>query len=500
MAVPPAPAAFRRRLLVGAAVALAALTAVVFGVRLRRAPAPPPAAAASIAVLPFADMSPNRDQEYFADGLAEELLGLLAKTPRLRVVGRTSSFAFKGKNEDLRTIGQKLNVAAVLEGSVRKSGDRLRVTAQLVNVADGFHLWSETYDRKLTDVFAVQDEVAGAVVEALKLQLLAGELPSSAEHRTANPEAYNQYLLGQHFSKRGSLEDFRLAVDAFEKAIALDPAFAAAYAGLALVRFEVAEVGSGSRAELDRGRGAARHAVDRALEIDPELADGYIVRGSLRRRESWDWAGAQSDFQRALTLDPGQSSAHRNLGYLLGNLGRLPEAIAAVQKATELDPLLVDAWRTLGELLVSDGRRAAARPAFERALQISPESPRARLGLGTLALIEGKPAAALAEFERIPDEAYRLTGIATAHHDLGRARESQAALEALTAKYAHSAALQIAEIYAWRGEREAAFEWLDRAYTQRDAGMPLLKMEPLLGKLRDDPRYTALLRRMNLPV
>ncbi len=496
---PAAPPAANRRLLVAAVVALAVLGAILSSVLLLRTQTPAPTVGASIAVLPFVDLSPDRDQEYFADGLAEELLGVLAKVPQLRVVGRTSSFAFKGRNEDLRTIGQKLDVATVLEGSVRKSGDRLRITAQLVNIADGFHLWSETYDRTLTDVFAVQDEIAGAVVEALKVQLLPGERPASAQQRTANPEAYNQFLLGRYLASRGGVDDARLSLEAYEKAVTLDSTFAGAYAALALAQLNLAEETGASAAELAEGQRRAQESADRALALDPDDALGYQVRGSMRRRLSWDWAGALTDFERALALDPGESGIHRNLGYVLGNLGRLPEGIAAAKKATELDPLSPQAWKGLGDLLQFDGQLAAARLAYQRNLEIRPQEPRGRYHLGNLSLLEGKAGEALTDFEGTTLEVFRLTGTAMARHDLGQSEASQRALEALIAKYAHNAAYQVAAVYAWRGERDLAFEWLDRAYAQHDSGMPLLKADPLLAKLREDARYVALLRRMNLP-
>jgi len=233
--------------------------------------------------------------------LTEELLNLLAKVPGLRVAARTSSFAFKGKNEDVGAIAQKLNVATILEGSVRKAGDRIRITAQLINVADGHHLWSETYDRKLIDVFEVQDEIAQAVVAALKLKLL--QAPTSKDRRTANPEAYNQYLLGRQFYVRHNLDSYRRAAQAYEKALALDPGYAPAWAGLAaatLFRAYEAE----SAAAVREGKERAFAAAEKAVALGPDLAEGYVARGLVRALAQWDWDGARSDLERALALGP----------------------------------------------------------------------------------------------------------------------------------------------------------------------------------------------------
>src|ERR1035441_424375 len=487
----------------GSAILIAAGVLVLLGVGavvlLKRRPgASPSVTGPSIAVLPFTNLSDDKNQEYFSDGLAEELMGLLTKVRELHVAGRTSSFAFKGKAEDLASIGQKLHVATVLEGSVRRAGDQLRVSTQLVNVSDGYQIWAETYDRKLTDVFAVQDEIAGAVVSALKVKLLPQERRVASQHKTLNPEAYNQYLLGRQFYNRGSREGLRRAVEAYQKAIALDPNYAAAYAGLALAEYALADSGD-TATELDAGKKRALAAAERAIALDPALPEAYSARGYVRLWVNWDWAGARADLERALSLDPGEARAHQTYGQLLASLGRLPEAITALKKTTELDPLSSNAWRVLGYPLYVGGDPPGARKALSRSLEIAPERERAHLHLGITWLLEGNPSAALAEIRREPDWAYRQTGLALAEHDLGRVKEAREALNALISKDAHDAAYQVAEVYAWRSEPDNAFAWLDRAYTQRDGGMAELKYDPLLAKLRGDPRYAAMLKRMNLP-
>jgi TolB-like protein/cytochrome c-type biogenesis protein CcmH/NrfG len=446
----------------------------------------------SIAVLPFADMSEKHDQEYFSDGLAEELLDLLAKTPGLHVIARTSSFSFKGKSEDIPTIATKLHVANILEGSVRKSGDRLRVTTQLIRASNGEQLWSETYDRELKDVFAVQDEIAAAVVRQLKLKL--APIPQSAEHRTSNIEAYNEYLLGREFANRSNLDGWKRAIEAYRRAIALDPNYVAPYDGLALAEYYVAD-DTADAAGYQRAQAAA----EKAVELGPDDPNGYAARGFIRLKITWDWAGAQADYEKAIALDPGDARFQQRYGNLLATLGRLPEAIAAANTAIELDPLKAISWENLSEYLLSIGDFAAAHEAIRRALEINPASPYALNDLGALQLFEGKAQDSLATFRRNGAEYFRLYGIAMAAHTLRDPKASRQALDELIAKYAADSAYQVAEVYAWRGERDKAFQWLERAYAQRDGGLTGIKFQPLLDSLRSDPRYRALMRKMKLP-
>jgi len=453
----------------------------------------------SVAVLPFADMSPQHDQEYFSDGIAAEIQGALAQVDGLRVAGRTSSFSFKGKSDDLRNIGQKLNVGAVLEGSVQKAGNRVRVTAQVVNARDGFHIWGQTFDRDLTDIFLVEDEIARAVVEALKLKLLPGQGPAPLARRATRPEAYNEYLLARHLRRLGSLESNRRAVMAFERALALDPGYAPAWSGLADALFMLADLDeySGDMGELER---RSLQAADKAVALAPDLADGYSARGWLRVAVKWDWPGARSDLEHALALNPGDAISQLRLGRLDGAIGSLNEASAAASKVAELDPLDADAWLDLGSYRMYTGNFVLARQALDRALEIAPDQFDAVRGRALLSLLDGHTKEALAAFERSTQEWTRLTGVALAQYDLGHARESQEALDQLIARHANEAALQVAEVYARRGEHDRAFEWLERARAQRDTGLRGVKSDPLLAPLHGDPRFSALLRKMNLPV
>ena len=436
-------------------------------------------------------MSEKRDQEYFSDGLSEELIELLSKIPDLRVPARTSSFYFKGRVEKLETIAAELRVANVLEGSVRKAGNKLRVTAQLIRADTSEHLWSETFDRNIRDVFKIQDEIAAAVVSALQVKLAPGQQAANL-HRTSNPEAHNQYLLGRQFFERGTLDGFRRAAEAFRKAVELDPRYAAAYAELAIVESYVADP-SGDAA----GQQQALAAADKAVELAPDEADAYAARGYMRLRRTWDWSGAQADFEKARTLD----SANRTLSFaaLLGYFGRPPEALAAAKKATELDPLSAAAWLVLSWNLAGNRQFAAAHEALRRALEIQPENPILRASLAGLQLEEGNATEALTTYRQVSDEEVRLYGVARAEHTLGHAKESQQALDQFIANGGQAKAYDIAEIYAWRGEKDKAFEWLDRAYQQRNSDLYSFRNDRLFASLRGDARFAAMLRKMNLP-
>jgi len=476
---------------------LAALVGLnVGGMRERLFPLATPQGPPSIAVLPFADMSPAKDQEYFADGLAEELLNKLAKIPELKVTARTSSFQFKGKTEDLRVIGEKLNVATVMEGSVRKEGSRVRVTAQLINKADGFHLWSETYDREVTDIFTVQDEIARSVAGALQVKLLGQ--PAAAPRPAQNVEAYNAYLQGRYFYERGGQANLEKSVAYYEQATELDPNYAPAWAGLARARDTQAGSGWG-HVPMAEGYREARVAAERALELDPNLADGHAALGSIQMWVDWDWARADASFQRALELEPRNTHALSNAAWLARSLGRFDEALALNRWAVELDPLSANAHHALGFNAYYAGRLDEATAALRRALELAPEHSLARATLVFVYLAQSRPQQALAEVEHERDPFWRADGQALAYHALGQKKESDAALQ-IAAKFGDSGAFQIAEVYGYRGEADRAFQWLERAYAQRDPGCALVKGDPLLKNIQSDPRYAAFLKKMRLPV
>ena len=455
----------------------------------------------AVAVLPFADLSPGKDQGHFADGLAEEILNALVQVDGLRVAGRTSSFSFRAGNTPLARIGQELKVDAVLDGSVRQSGSRMRVTAQLVGVKDGYQLWSQTFERGVADVFAVQDEIARAVVQALRVKLAPGRAVAPAERRTSVPEAYEKFLLGrQLYYSRGSSDGFRGAVGAYEKSIAADPGYAPAWAGLAVALAASADFSDSARQVADL-KARAVEAADRAVALAPDLPDGYGARGFVRAGILWDWPGVKSDFERSLAMNPRQPDTLRRYGtWYLGATGRIPEGVAALQSATEREPLFVYAWTDLAFLLIRNGELPAAAKALARALEIDPDNRLALRHLAVMRLLDGKPGEALLAAQRNPEPLWRTMGAALAYRDLGRDGDSRAALDELIRTQGHGAAFQIAEVHAWRGETDSAMAWLERAFEHRDSGLALeVKGDPLLRGLRSDPRYAALLSRMNLP-
>jgi adenylate cyclase len=462
------------------------------------APFPAEATAPSIAVLPFADLSPGHDQEYFSDGVAEEILNALGQVEGLKVSGRTSSFSFKGTNRKIAEIGQELNVGNVLEGSVRRVGGRIRITAQLVKTADGFHLWSQSFDRVLSDVLAVQEEIAQAVVRALKMKLAPDRGRPRAGGHPLEPEAYRQYLLGRDYTRRGIKEqDLRLAAEAYGKAIGLEPGFASAWAGLSGALLGLSDYAP-TPAGFAESRQRSLAAAEKAVALDPRLPDGYLARAWVQQVQAWDFVGARADIEKAYALAPGDVRANRDRGQILSVLGRPEEAIASLREAVVLDPLDGVAWTMLGTTLKQLGDIAGARAAFGRAQDSIPDGLWNHLG--ELSLLEGQPAAALAAFERAPMEVWRTQGVALARHGLGQTGAADAALAVLTTRFADNWAYQIAGVYAWRGDRDAAFEWLDRAYRQRDGGLVSVKFDSLLRSLRADPRFPALLRKLNLPV
>jgi TolB-like protein/Tfp pilus assembly protein PilF/predicted Ser/Thr protein kinase len=460
-----------------------------------QAEAPGTAATASIAVLPFVNMSGEQENEYFSDGLSEELLNVLAKIPELRVAARTSSFQFKGKAGDIASIGKQLNVGAILEGSVRKAGSHVRITAQLVKVADGFHLWSETYDRELTDIFAVQDDIARSVSSALKVRLLGEDAPSAAAG--GNAEAYNLYLQGKYFLDRRSRGDVEKAISYYEQALKLDPGYARAWVGLARAHSRQADWGY---VPVDEGYRKAREEVEKALDIDASLAEAHAARGKIRRANDWDWSGADAASKRALELEPGNATVVREAAVLAGTLGRFEEATRFARRSIELDPLSVAAHHGLSMIAFYAGRLDEAEATSRKALELNPEYSSAHMLLGRVYLGRSKPEAALEEMQREKDPSWRRYGLALAYHALGQRKEADAALGELLERDKEVAAYQIAEVYAFRGEVNEAFAWLERAYAQRDSGLSQMKGDPLLKSLEADPRYTPFLKKMRLPL
>jgi TolB-like protein/DNA-binding winged helix-turn-helix (wHTH) protein/Flp pilus assembly protein TadD len=452
----------------------------------------------SIAVLPFADMSVGKDQEYFSDGLSEQLINDLARVSGLKVVGRSSAFQFRGKNDDRRDVGRKLGVANVLEGSVRRDGNHIRVTAELIKTDDGFQLWSQTYDREINDIFAVEDEIALATTEALQLKLLGGNSqPLAPNPRSPNPDAYQAYLQAKYFSGRGqSKEELGKALAYTDTAIKLDEHYAPAWALRASVQNEMAEYGLTDPAE---GYRRARNDAERAIALDPALASGYLALANTQIDYDWDWASANTSLTKAAALEPGNVEIFRLRSHLSRILGDLAQATRLYEQVVALDPLRPNSYAGLEYVLYVQGRYDDAQATLQKALDLNPQATYVHLTMGEALIVEGKPQQALAEIEKEPIEWAKLTGQALAYHALGREQDSNTAVESLIAKYSAGAAFQIAQVYAYRGESDKSFEWLERAYQQRDSGLPEIKNDPLFKNLRHDPRYNELLKKLHLP-
>lgn len=470
-------------------------------------PAAPSGVVPSIAVLPFVNRSRDEDDEYFSDGLADEILSVLSKIRGLRVAARTSSFYFKGKDVTLAQVGQALHVATVLEGSVRKAGNRVRIAVQLVNVSDGYHLWSETYDRTLEDIFAVQDDIARAVVQELRSTLIgrtpesgaAGELKAelavAAKGRGTDPEAHRLFLLGRYRLSRFDREGFAAAVAHLQRAVELDPGHALAWAGLSRAHSFGA---AWSMESVREGNALAREAARRALALEPGLAEGHVAMGLVQYWHDWDWNGADASFRLARDAAPGNADAVTGAGMLAYSLNRLGEAMALGRLAIERDPLSVTAHHRFGRACAAAGRLPEAVEAFRKALEISPEGMETHCYLALLVNSLGRNSEALAEAMQEPSSGLRLWALATVHHAGGRPAASDEALRELIENHGETSAYQIASIYGARAEADAAFEWLERARQARDAGLVDTMPALALRGLHSDPRWNAFLRRMGL--
>jgi TolB-like protein len=444
----------------------------------------------SIAVLPFIDLSEKHDQEYFSDGLSEELLDQLAQIPELKVASRTSAFYFKGKTEEISTIASRLKVAHVLEGSVRKDGPRIRVTAQLIRADSGYHLWSKTYDRDSKDVFKVQDEITAAVIEALKVQLLATNVRT--EYRPANNEAYDHYLLGRHMAfNYSSSAQRRRAIGEFERAIALDPAFGPSYTWLAFAEFTI------SRDSNDNAlANKAFRDAERGIELAPKFAEAYQMRGYMRGSYLLDVSGAQSDLEHALSLEPANAIVRISYAQVLATRGRLREAVAEGERAVATDPLSSIAWGNMGWYWIALGDYAKARESARRSLDLDSEGQYAISVIPESYILEHQPQRALDIVSTIHDEDTRLFVTTLARDTLGQTEAADSALKQLLATPGRNE-FEIVEIYAHRGDNDRAFEWLRRARASH-SDVRKLRSSAFLETLRSDPRYPLLLAEWKL--
>ena len=441
----------------------------------------------SIAVLPFVNMSGDTANEYFSDGISEELLNLLAKIPELRVISRSSAFSFKGQNIEIPEIARRLNVAHVLEGSVRKSGDRVRITAQLIEARADTHLWSQTWDRTLDDIFAIQDEIAAQVVDQLKVTLLG----STPRTEGTDPEAYALYLQARYLASKVSAETLKEAQNLLDQALEIDPEYAPAWN--ALGNLYTIQAGR-SLLPIDEGYARARAALDRALAIDPDFAAAHANLGWIAMND--DLAQAARHIERALELDPSNALAMRYAAVLLRNLTRLDEAIALDEHAVARDPVNPIGFSNLGFKYLYAGRWNDAIRAYRDTLRLSPGYIGAQYYIGVALLLSGRPEEARAAIEQERFEGFRRIGLAMVWHTLGRPEASDAELTALIEKYEHHAAYNIAYIFAWRGEIEDAFAWLDKAVEYNDPGLSEIPGWPLFAALHGDARWDAFMRRM----
>ena len=447
----------------------------------------------SIAVLPFTDMSEKKDQEYFADGMAEEILDILVKVPSLKVIGRTSSFQFKGQNEDLRTIGTRLGVAYVLEGSVRRSADRVRVTAQLIDARDGTHLWSETYDRPANDVLLMQGEIATTLSRSLEIGIGA-DRPQS-ERRLKNDAAYDLYLRARYAAERGDADGMATGVTYLRQALDADPNFADAAVALALTYYNQAftSLEPSSVFEL------ARQEAESALKLNPRLGLAHAVLGGIHNDYDWEWAAADREFKQALALAPHDGRVLTIAADHAVALGQLDAARQMLKQALAYDPLLADAYSTLLWAEWCSGRYAEMLAAARKVLEIDPTYDWGHTNVGLALIYRGDTTAAITEIKRESNPVEQAWALALAYFALGRAADSNAALTSLIAGGASNYAYEVAEVYAYRGEQDEALQWLERAYAQKDGTLKWIARDPSLAKLQFDPRFKAFVRKMNLP-
>jgi TolB-like protein len=460
---------------------------------------PPPAVAGSapqksIAVLPLLNESGDPRDEYFSDGLSEELIAALAQIRELKVIGRSSSFRFKERKEESKTIGEKLGVATLLEGTVRKQGDRVRIVAELINAADGIELWTRTFDRELKDIFAVQQEIAAAVASSLKTTLLGSEQGSSANPATKNTEAHNAYLQGHYYFQRRNLEDYRKAVGHYDEAIRLDPDYALAYAERSEAWTLIGDLTGEGKTAWPK----ARNDAEKAVAIAPALAEAHAALGWVRFFTEWRFAEGLSELKRAKELSPANPTANDLLARVIVYLGRLDEAENQGRQAVELDPLASAPKNNLARILWYEGKLDEADAVARKAAELQPNSASSRRWQVLVAIQRGDKETALREAQLEPDESYRRFELAVAQYARGDRTAADAALADLIA---HDQGLdyQVAQVYAVRGEREKAFEWLQIAFDNHDTGILALLVDPLLNDLRDDPRYKNLIAKLAFP-
>jgi TolB-like protein/Tfp pilus assembly protein PilF len=485
---------------------LAALGTVGYMVVERRSASAPPLAQApaagattekSIAVLPFVDMSEKKDQEYFSDGLSEELIDHLTHSPDLKVISRTSSFQFKGKSEDARAIAAKLGVANLLEGSVRKVANRLRITVQLVRAVDGAHLWSQTFDRDLDDIFKVQDEISTTVANALNATLVGARRTDGPE--IADPEAYNLILKGKYFYNRSNEGDLARAAALFKEAIDRDPKSSLAWSYLASVY-----VFQGFSREIPNAeaRNKAFESVHEALKLDPSSAKAHRRLGNILSAYNWDWDAAALEYERAAALDPfgedGRYAKEERLGITQMRTGKSAELLEMAAMEVRLNPLDSASLGYLAAIQFQQGLANDSALTYRTLLDLNPGFEQARASYAMVLMFLGKNSEALAEAGKAGDSSSKLRATACILWALGQRRDADASLRTLEERFAHDEPYEIAKVHACRQEADAAFDWLERAVTQRDSDVSNLNIDPEFANFRSDPRFNVLLHKIRI--
>ena len=447
----------------------------------------------SVAVLPFIDLSEKRDQEYFSDGLSEELIDVLTKIPNLRVPARTSSFSFKGKSATVGEIASALGVTHVLEGSVRKAGDRMRITAQLVRADNGFHVWSQTYDREVRDVFAVQDDIAHAVAEQLKIAL---QMPADATTQTLSVEAHNLYLKARFLAISDKPADLSQAVTLYEQALALDPNYAQAWAWLAYAH--IRRIAQGGEANSPEAHQSAMDAARRAIELNPNLPEAHSTLATANLQFEHNWEAAARELDKAAAIDPKDTLVLQIEGHLSAAVRTPVQAMGYFRQAVDGDPLNMLPRKYLGRALYYNGQPTEAVTELRRAIELNPNFPGLHYELGRALLQLNQTDAAITAFEAEPDTIWRGMGLPLGYFAAGRHADAQAALTWLV-QHSAGGEFQVAEAYAYFGQPEKSFEWLERARVQHDPGIIWARGDPLFASIAADPRFAAFLKAVNMP-
>jgi TolB-like protein/Flp pilus assembly protein TadD len=455
----------------------------------------------SIAVLPFQDMSPNKDHEYFCDGITEEIINALTRIESLKVIARTSAFVFKNTATDIREIGQRLNVLSLLEGSIRKDGNRLRITAQLINVEDGFHLWSEVFDRELKDVFAIQEEISLAIVEKLRIKLIGNVKAEMVKQPVEDLETYNHLLLAHYLQEKGSEDSIAKAIEYYHQTIQKNPDCAEAYAGLAVSHTYLGFIKS--IAPLNTFP-KAKEAALRSIDLNPSLIEAHISLGLVKIFYEWDWKGAERLFQKALELRPNYAQAYQGMTFLHYALGRTEECVTAGKRGVELDPLSAVLREILGFALLRAGELKKAREHFRKALELEPIYEQARWMVGHTYILESDYASGIKEIEKAYDQSEGspliCSGLAWAYAVSGRKKEAERLVKEMESRRnkEYIGSYLVAKVYAGLGKKDKAFHWLNKALEEHDVSLSFIRKDETLESLSSDPRFKEIIVKIGL--